>query len=108
MGFQEKHEVVEAEAEAPEIWVIAGISLRAPLKPVRTSKPPASGVDDNGGAEQEEEEKKTPVRRRTVVCPPAPKKPKPSFVCRLGGGVEFFAAPEDLRAVFLRREERSK
>jgi len=93
MGVQEKHEVEVADNS--EIWVIAGISRRGPLKPVK-AKP--TEKDD------EETMMMTPIKKgeRRLVCPRAPKKAKPSLVCRLEG-VEFFSVPEDLESVFVQR-----
>ena len=98
MGAQEKNEVEVADNS--EIWVIAGISLRGPLRPVKAKM-------TEKGDEETAMMMVTPMKKGgggRLVCPPAPKKAKPSLMCRLEG-VEFFNVPEDLESVFVRRGE---
>lgn len=81
-------------ADNSEIWVIAGISLRAPLRPKKAK------TNEKG---DEEIVTSTPTKKGgRIVCPPAPKKARPSLMCRMDG-VEFFSVPEDLESVFVRR-----
>ncbi|XP_020263159.1 cyclin-dependent protein kinase inhibitor SMR6 [Asparagus officinalis] len=99
MGHQEKEQVIEMNNNNSEIWVIAGISLRAPLRPMK-----AKAVEKR----DEDRVPATPVKNsRKSVCPPAPKKAKPSLVCRLDE-VQFFSVPEDLASVFVPQGERAK
>ncbi|CAL9238029.1 unnamed protein product [Arabidopsis halleri] len=82
-------------------WVITGISLRSPKKPISFS---SSAVADT---EDEDLCPTTPtaasVRIPTVFpCPPAPKKRKPSLKFSYAGAREFFSPP-DLETVFIYR-----
>ncbi|KAE8722625.1 transcription initiation factor TFIID subunit 5-like isoform X1 [Hibiscus syriacus] len=83
-------------------WVIAGISLRAPLNPIYTNP-----VDDHKDKEEDEEScSTTPTGREAriptlLTCPPAPMKKKPSLKCNYASVREFFTPP-DLEAVFIR------
>ncbi|MED6217659.1 hypothetical protein PIB30_019792 [Stylosanthes scabra] len=99
-------------------WVIAGIALRAPLKPIFTVIP----VDQKEKEQQEHEEHEkqqegfststTPTGEEarlptTFKCPPAPRKRKPSLKCNYlgggdGGGAREFFTPPDLETVFIR------
>ena len=106
MGFSEKALQVDGGLETEgKKWVIAGIPLRAPLKPIHTN--PAEKEWDGTGEAQEEcsttptgEESRIPTR---LTCPPpAPRKRKPSFKCNYGGVREFFTPP-DLETVFMQR-----
>ena len=100
MGFQEKHEVEVSDNS--EIWVITGISLLGPLRPAKAK------MTEKG--DEETMMMTTPTKKGgggRLVCPPAPKKARPSLMCRLEG-VEFFRVPEDLESVFVQRRERAK
>lgn len=117
MGFSEKSQQVEergVESESRK-WVITGIALRRPLKPIYTTTP----VEKTEQHEEEEEEEidmeeeecsTTPKGEEaripaTLKCPPPPRKPKPSLKCNFRGG-EFFTPP-DLETVFIRHVERA-
>lgn len=82
-------------------WVIAGIAIRAPLKPISTK--------DCG--EDEEARSTTPTARESripekLACPPPPRKRRPSSSCHFNGVREFFNPP-DLESVFIRHVERA-
>ncbi|ONK66313.1 uncharacterized protein A4U43_C06F6400 [Asparagus officinalis] len=91
--IQEKQEL--GIDDDSKIWVISGISLKGPLRPLK-----AKSTDIGDG------EITSPTTRRSIarrlVCPPAPKKAKPSLMCRIDG-IEFFSVPEDLESVFVGR-----
>ncbi|KAK3413148.1 cyclin-dependent protein kinase inhibitor SMR6 [Eucalyptus grandis] len=113
MGFSEKPQVGSAcvESEGNKKWVIAGISIRASLKPVSTEPKPRTNRDD-----ADEEERETPSTTPTskesriaekLQCPPAPRKRRPSSSrCHFNGVREFFNPP-DLESVFKRHVERT-
>ena len=115
MGFSEKHQVVDMGLDSEsKTWVIAGIPLRTPLKPIYTEKNNPRVVesrerghdhcdgDGNGEAcgstTPTGEESRIPTR---LTCPPAPRKRKPSLKCNYGVVREFFTPP-DLETVFIR------
>jgi hypothetical protein len=101
MGFSEKVDGgLETEGKK---WVIAGIPLRAPLKPIYTNPAEKEWVGTDG----QEECSTTPTREEAriptrLTCPPAPRKRKSSFKCNYGGVREFFTPP-DLETVFMQR-----
>ncbi|GMJ13223.1 hypothetical protein like AT5G40460 [Hibiscus trionum] len=108
MGVSGKPQVDEVggggglESDAKN-WVIAGISLRAPLKPVYTDP-----VDHHKDKEDEDScsGSTTPTGREAriptlLTCPPTPMKRKPSLKCNYGNVREFFTPP-DLDTVFIR------
>ncbi|KAB1207857.1 hypothetical protein CJ030_MR7G004121 [Morella rubra] len=103
MGFSKKALQVDGGVETDGTnWVIAGIPLRAPLKPIYTNP-----VEDWEGSDGREERVTTPTgvdaRIPTkLTCPPAPKKRKPSLKCNYGRVKEFFTPP-DLETVFMQR-----
>ncbi|PIM98191.1 hypothetical protein CDL12_17428 [Handroanthus impetiginosus] len=85
-----------------EKWVISGIALRSPLKPIFTKSVEKRDFE-------EEEFSTTPTSAesripRKLPCPPAPKKRKPagSSRCHYSGVREFFNPP-DLDTIFIRR-----
>ncbi|XP_034683881.1 cyclin-dependent protein kinase inhibitor SMR6-like [Vitis riparia] len=102
--FAEKLQVDGGLESENKKWVISGIQLRAPLKPVYTS-PVGKERDEEG------EECSTPTYEEariptTLTCPPAPRKRKPSSRCNYNGVREFFTPP-DLETVFIRHVERA-
>ncbi|XP_028783966.1 cyclin-dependent protein kinase inhibitor SMR6-like [Neltuma alba] len=119
MGFSEKAQVVEGGFESSSSsstsnasnkkWVIAGISLRGPLKPIYTAE------KDREDDDETEECLTTPTGEESRIpppstCPPAPRKPKPpasSFKCKYRRGVNKFFTPPDLDTVFIRHVERA-
>ncbi|KAJ7953566.1 Cyclin-dependent protein kinase inhibitor SMR6 [Quillaja saponaria] len=114
MGFSEKAQNDGGfESDTNRKWVIAGIALRAPLKPLYTIPVEKVQTDDhiNGDVEEcsttptgEESRIKT-----TLTCPPAPRKRKPSLNKFNYGGsnVREFFNPPDLETVFIRHIERA-
>ena len=87
---------------SPENWLVAGIQLRGPLKPIYTG----------GGAAESGEEATTPTAEGSKIppklpCPPPPKKRRAAgnngSRCKYSNGKkEFFVTP-DLETVFIRR-----
>ncbi|MED6123163.1 hypothetical protein PIB30_046658 [Stylosanthes scabra] len=121
MGLSEKAQVdgaFDSDHSNPK-WLIAGIALRAPLKPINTTTTTTTTTIDKDQKEEEEEEEEeaeeecattpTSVESRIpkiLACPPAPKKKrKPCSKCNNFRGVavikEFFNPP-DLETVFIR------
>lgn len=108
MGFSEKQQVVDVgydSAETNKKWVIAGIPLRSPLKPIFTLNPVETVRDDDDGQEDcsttpTGEEARIPTR---FTCPPAPRKQRPSLKCNYGVAHREFFTPPDLETVFIRR-----
>ncbi|CAL1395244.1 unnamed protein product [Linum trigynum] len=102
MGFS-------AEKSQDGKWVISGISLRAPLKPIYTTaaaeKDACGEVDDEpygSPTTPKSEEARIPAR---LPCPPPPRKRRATSLkrnCNGGGAREFFVPP-DLDTVFVRR-----
>lgn len=105
MGFSEKALQADGGLEIKDgkKWVIAGIPLRAPLKPIHTSSPeewPTSdGQLEDCSTTPTGEERRIPNK---LTCPPAPRKRKPSLKCNYGGVREFFTPP-DLETVLIQR-----
>lgn len=102
--FSEKLQVDGSLESENKKWVISGIQLRAPLKPVNTS-PVRKERDEEG------EECSTPTYEEariptTLTCPPPPRKRKASSRCKYSGVMEFFNPP-DLETVFIRHVERA-
>ncbi|KAF8051408.1 hypothetical protein N665_1733s0007 [Sinapis alba] len=93
-------------------WVIAEISIRASLKPVKT-KQKRSGRNTEGEEEEEhysgsEEYCITPTAKEAklsekLICPSAPRKRRPALKCRSNVGIQYFVPPSDLETVFIRR-----
>lgn len=109
MGFSEKPQVEGGLESDNRKWVIAGIALRAPLKPIYTI-PMEKAHREEGDTEEcsttpTGEEARVPT---TLTCPPAPKKRKPSLKCNYRGGAREFFTPPDLETVFIRHVERAK
>ncbi|GAV78917.1 hypothetical protein CFOL_v3_22382 [Cephalotus follicularis] len=110
MGFSGKSQIDGGgfECESRK-WVIAGIPLLGPLKPLY--KKPVESEGDNGDDEEcsttpTGEETRIPTRK---TCPPPPRKRKASLKCNYNSGVsvrEFFTPP-DLETVFIRHVERA-
>ncbi|ESW30405.1 hypothetical protein PHAVU_002G150700 [Phaseolus vulgaris] len=109
MGFSEKPQVEETDSTRK--WVIAGISLRAPLKPIYTTTTTVEKEDEEDEGDVADcsttpkgEEAKIPT---TSKCPPAPRKRKPSLKCNYLGGAREFFTPPDIETVFIRHVERA-
>ncbi|XP_018818986.1 cyclin-dependent protein kinase inhibitor SMR6-like [Juglans regia] len=105
MGFSGKALQLQADGGLEsdgKKWVIAGIPLRAPLKPIYTNP-----VETWAGSDGSEECSTTPTGEEAriptrLTCPPAPRKRKSSLKCNYGGVREFFTPP-DLESVFIQR-----
>ncbi|KAF3505269.1 hypothetical protein F2Q69_00039596 [Brassica cretica] len=98
MGSSKKSQIGRGLDTDCRKWVIAEISIRASLKPVKTKlrKPERE-------TEAEEEKAKEAKFSEKLKCPPAPRKRRPALKCRSNVGVEYFVPPEDLETVFIRR-----
>lgn len=89
-----------------ERWVIAGIPLRDPLKPILTN--PLESMESDG-----EDCSTTPtgegsrIQAKVTCPPPPPRKRKPSLKFAYGRVREFFTPPADLESLFIRRAERA-
>ncbi|KAF9624956.1 hypothetical protein IFM89_016204 [Coptis chinensis] len=101
MGFPQKCQVeVEVESEGNKKWVVAGVSLRSPLKPISTNKKErGSSIEEEG-----DEASTTPTAQNMKIpeklsCPPPPRKSRPSSKCNFSGTRDFFCPP-DLETVF--------
>jgi hypothetical protein len=109
MGCSSEKSQVEGgiDSENNRKWVIAGISLRAPLKPIFTIP-----SEKEQPKEEETEECSTPTSEESKIptlftCPPAPRKQKSSLKWNYhNDGIvrEFFKSP-DLESVFIRHVE---
>ncbi|XP_061372758.1 cyclin-dependent protein kinase inhibitor SMR6-like [Gastrolobium bilobum] len=109
MGFSEKAQVEGGLESDSRKWVIAGIALRAPLKPIYTIPVEKEQQDES---DMEEECSTTPKGEQariptTLTCPRAPRKRKPSLKCNYSGGAREFFTPPDLETVFIRHVERA-
>ncbi|KAL3813817.1 hypothetical protein ACJIZ3_015085 [Penstemon smallii] len=106
MGFSKKHHQVEINKDSEgKKWVIAGISIRAPLKPISTKPRTEDCSEDEGACST------TPTARESKIpekmpCPPAPRKRRPTSTCHFNGVIEFFNPP-DLESVFMCHAERA-
>ncbi|KAJ6988916.1 cyclin-dependent protein kinase inhibitor SMR6-like [Populus alba x Populus x berolinensis] len=103
MGFSEKHQVVDGglDLDGNKRWVIAGIPLRAPLKPIFTNPVEKETYDESDDATTPtSEEAKIPSK---LVCPPAPRKRKATFKCNYTSGMREFFTPPDLETLFIQR-----
>ncbi|CAN1152251.1 Cyclin-dependent protein kinase inhibitor SMR6 [Linum perenne] len=95
-------------------WVISGIHLRSPLKPIYTKIDEVSscggGDDDVYGCPQPTTPKGEEARiSEKLTCPPPPRKRKATLKrkCNGGGGVREFFTPPDLESVFVRHVQRA-
>ncbi|KAI4385154.1 hypothetical protein MLD38_003212 [Melastoma candidum] len=93
-------------SEPNKTWVIASITFRpASLRPIFTGPVISPSSDQERSTDEStttptSEESRIPA---SFMCPPpAPRKRTPALEYRYGGR-EFFAAPPDLEAVFIRR-----
>ncbi|KAH6774403.1 cyclin-dependent kinase inhibitor SMR3-like protein [Perilla frutescens var. hirtella] len=98
MGFSKKHQVEMGKDSEAKKWVIAGIAIRAPLKPISTKARDDCGEDDGACST-------TPTARESripekLACPPAPRKRRPASTCHFNGAREFFNPPE-LESIFM-------
>ncbi|PIN10117.1 hypothetical protein CDL12_17298 [Handroanthus impetiginosus] len=98
MGFPKESEM--------KTWLIAGIAIRAPLKPISTKAREAreeNEEEDAGSTTPTAREAKIPEK---LVCPPPPRKRRPTSTCHFNGVREFFNPP-DLESVFICHAERA-
>ncbi|KAI3761912.1 hypothetical protein L1987_52335 [Smallanthus sonchifolius] len=93
MGFSKKNQA-DGDSKDGKRWMIAGITLHAPLKPVCAKN---SNGDDGDGTESGST---TPTSSglRVVECPPPPRKLRPVSTCHVNGGGgrnrEFYTSPD--------------
>ncbi|KAK9064751.1 hypothetical protein SSX86_016133 [Deinandra increscens subsp. villosa] len=91
MGFGES-------LEGNKKWVIAGITMRAPLKSLSTRK--TKEDDDNtsnsGNTTPTSKDSRIP---EALPCPPPPRKRRPVSTCHNKANMEFFTSP-DLDSLF--------
>ncbi|KAF8378239.1 hypothetical protein HHK36_029578 [Tetracentron sinense] len=99
MGIPEKPQVDGGLESEGKKWVIAGISLRAPLRSICTKPMEKDSENDEEGclATPTAEETRIPER---LPCPPAPRKRRPSLKYQFNDVKEFFTPP-DLDSVFI-------
>lgn len=108
MGYSKKSQVEGSLESEGKKFVIAGISIRASLKPINT-KPRAK---ENEDCEEESlSSSTTPTAKETripekLTCPPAPRKLRPTSRCNCYGTGEFFIPP-DLETIFIRHFEKA-
>ncbi|RID65895.1 hypothetical protein BRARA_D01067 [Brassica rapa] len=105
MGFSKKSQLDGGLDSDGKKWVIAGIGIRASLKPVKTK---LRAPETEAEVEEEEECSTTPTAKEAKIpeklkCPPAPRKRRPALKCRSNAVIEFFTPPDDLETVFIRR-----
>ncbi|KAH8495336.1 hypothetical protein POPTR_010G045200v4 [Populus trichocarpa] len=109
MGFSKKPPAVDGglDLDGGKRWVIAGIPLRAPLKPISTNPVEKEINEDDdqsncttASTTPTSEEARIPSR---LVCPPAPRKRKATFKCNYTSGVREFFTPPDLETLFVQR-----
>ncbi|XP_077242749.1 cyclin-dependent protein kinase inhibitor SMR6-like [Tasmannia lanceolata] len=108
MGISEKIQVESGLESEGKKWVISGISLRVPLRPINTK-----ALEKEPENEEEECSTTTPKAKEARIpesrpCPPAPRKRRASSRCNFNGVREFFTPPTDLESVFIRRVQRAK
>ncbi|XP_057983339.1 cyclin-dependent protein kinase inhibitor SMR6 [Malania oleifera] len=106
MGFAGKSQAEGGLESEGKKWVIAGISMRGPLKQVCTK------AREKESEEEEEACSTTPTGKEAriperLLCPPAPRKRRPASTCHSNGAREFFITPPDLESVFIPRVGRS-
>ncbi|KAD3641082.1 hypothetical protein R6Q59_003740 [Mikania micrantha] len=95
MGLSKKNQV-DGESLEGKKWVIAGITMRAPLKLLSTRN--AKEYDDDD-ADISNSGNTTPTSKDSRIpelfrCPPPPRKHRPVSTCHNYGNREFFTSPE--------------
>ncbi|KAL8193533.1 hypothetical protein R6Q57_026668 [Mikania cordata] len=88
MGFTKKHQG-DGDSMEGKKWVISGIAMCAPLKPVSTKN--ANGEFDDGSTTPTMEGLRIPEK---IQCPPPPRKRRPVSNCHRKKDIEFFTSPE--------------
>ncbi|KAL8200753.1 hypothetical protein R6Q57_012092 [Mikania cordata] len=100
MGLSKKNQV-DGESLEGKKWVIAGITMRAPLKLLSTRN--VKEYDDDDDDDDEDDESKsgntTPTSKDSRIpeifrCPPPPRKHRQVSTCHNYGNREFFTSPE--------------
>lgn len=97
MGFSKKQHQ-DGESLDGKKWVIAGITMRAPLKSLSTKKVKENDDDNtnSGNTTPTTKDSKIP---ESLPCPAAPRKHRPVSTCHYNGNREFFTSP-DLDSLF--------
>ncbi|KAK1281077.1 hypothetical protein QJS04_geneDACA002750 [Acorus gramineus] len=111
MGRSETHQTEGGFEKESNKWVVGGIPLRVPLKPINTKKtplpPPPESAEEECCCDCTTTPKEAEARIPEMGCPPAPKKRRPLSRCGNGGGedavVREFFSPPDLDSVFVPR-----
>lgn len=101
MGFSKKHQAEMSKESEGKKWFLAGIAVRAPLKPISTK--PREEDDESCSTTPTAREAQIPVK---LSCPPPPRKRRPTSSCHFNGVREFFNPPE-LESVFICHAERA-
>ncbi|KAL8229111.1 hypothetical protein R6Q59_005554 [Mikania micrantha] len=91
MGFSKKHQV-DGESLEGKKWVIAGITMRAPLRCLSTRK--TKEDDDNSNSGNTTPTSKDSRIPEALPCPPPPRKRRPVATCQNNANREFFTSPE--------------
>ncbi|KAF3337533.1 hypothetical protein FCM35_KLT18120 [Carex littledalei] len=93
-----------------KIWVLAGIQLPSPLKPIKIKPNQLSEKDEEEEVQLEllqlTPQEKNSMPSKGLVCPPTPRKPTAARKCSFAE-FEFFNVPV-LETVFTRRVKRIK
>ncbi|KAL8233944.1 hypothetical protein R6Q59_020046 [Mikania micrantha] len=91
MGFSKKNQA-DGDSKEGKRWMIAGITLRAPLKRVSTKKI-INDVEEDGRSESGST---TPTSNRLTIaeCPPAPRKLRPLSLCHGNANKEYYTSPD--------------
>ncbi|KAI3713237.1 hypothetical protein L1987_71811 [Smallanthus sonchifolius] len=97
MGFSKKNQL-DGESLEGKKWVIAGITMRAPLKSLSTRKVKEDG-DDNSNSGNTTPTSKDSKIPELFPCPAPPRKRRPVSTCHNHGNREFFTSP-DLDSLF--------
>ncbi|KAL0855957.1 hypothetical protein Bca101_061110 [Brassica carinata] len=110
MGSSKKSQVGRGLDTDGKQRVIAKISIRASLKPVKTKmrKPERETEAEEENYSGSEGSCNTPRAKEAKLskklrCPPAPRKRRPALKCRSNVRIEYFVPPEDLETVFIQR-----
>ncbi|KVH92796.1 cyclin-dependent protein kinase inhibitor SMR6-like [Cynara cardunculus var. scolymus] len=92
MGFSKKHQA-DSESMEGKKWMIAGITLRAPLKPISTkiSNEEDDETSNSGSTTPTSNQSRIP---EVLPCPPPPRKRRPVSTCHNNGNREFFTSPD--------------
>ncbi|XP_028118699.1 cyclin-dependent protein kinase inhibitor SMR6-like [Camellia sinensis] len=108
MGSSKKHQLDGGGKESQgKKWAIAGISIRGPLKSIKTKQKMRECDDDDSDESTTPTAKESRIPER-LACPAAPRKSRPVSTCHYNGDSrrEFFTPP-DLESVFIRHVERA-